>query len=68
MYSHSVWKNENTLNYHVDQIPTNDVKMVIGGSYRGCLLNHDSYYCSHIPDNEMTVEVVCFFCHYDEYG
>ena len=29
MYSHSVMKNENTLNYHVDQTPTNDVMMVV---------------------------------------
>ena len=37
MYSHSVRKNENTLYCNVGQIPTNDVKMVVGGNYRGCL-------------------------------
>ena len=63
MYSRSVMKNENTLNDRVDHNPTIDVMMVVGGSYRGCLLNHDSYSRSHVPDDDKTVEVGCFYLH-----
>ena len=69
MYSHSVMKNDNTLNHRLDHDPTIDVNMVVGGSYRDCLLNHDSYYyLSHIPEDDRTVEVGCFYYQYEDYG
>ena len=67
MYSHSVMKNENTLNCIVDHNPTIDVMVVVADSYHGCKLNHDSYSRFNFPDNDGIVEVGGYFSHWEHY-
>ena len=67
MYSHSVMKNENTLNCIVNHNPKIDVIVVVADSYRGCKLNHDSYSRSNFPDDDGIMKVGGYFSHWEHY-